>query len=95
MRYHAVVEVDCDTREQAEQVFAERLGYDEDYGFPYTLEWDVVVISEADNTKKLDFRQHWIIEAVSTSKAIECPTCGALYGEMGHDFEPCEGNVDD
>lgn len=27
------------TREQAEQVLRERLGHDEDYGFPYNLKW--------------------------------------------------------
>ena len=69
-RYHAVVEVQAETQEEADQVFIERLGFDEDYGFPYELEWDVVVISKADHDdKKLDIRQHWIIEAVKSSKA--------------------------
>lgn len=72
MRYHAIVEVETDNLEDAEQVFAERLGYDEDYGFPYSIEWDVVVISQAEHDKKkLDIRQHWIIEAVKSSKAAD------------------------
>lgn len=29
------------TESQAEQVMMERMGYDEDYGFPYTLHWDL------------------------------------------------------
>ena len=31
-----VIVSDCDAK-QSEQVMMERLGYDEDYGFPYTL----------------------------------------------------------
>lgn len=27
------------TREEAEQVMAERIGHDEDYGFCYEIEW--------------------------------------------------------
>lgn len=36
--YGFVVSVKTDTKEHAEQVIAERTGYDEDYGFPYTIE---------------------------------------------------------
>lgn len=39
-RYVASVTVEAETLENAEQVLAERLGYDEDYGFPYTLKYD-------------------------------------------------------
>lgn len=38
-RYFAFVTVEAETLENAEQVLAERLGYDENYGFPYTLEY--------------------------------------------------------
>lgn len=38
--YVASVIVEAETFENAEQVLAERLGYDEDYGFPYTLKYD-------------------------------------------------------
>lgn len=31
------VTIECDTIEQAQQVAAERLGHDEDYGFEYTI----------------------------------------------------------
>jgi hypothetical protein len=34
-RYHIEIDVECETMEQAEQVAAERLGPDEDYGFEY------------------------------------------------------------
>lgn len=33
------VTVECETPEQAEQVAAERLNHDEDYGFDYELGW--------------------------------------------------------
>lgn len=39
-RYVASVTVEAETLENAEQVLAERLGYDEDYGFPYALKYD-------------------------------------------------------
>jgi hypothetical protein len=35
--HHYVVTVSGCTREQADQVIAERIDHDEDYGFPYTL----------------------------------------------------------
>lgn len=35
--YVASVTIEAETLENAERVLAERLGYDEDYGFPYTL----------------------------------------------------------
>lgn len=35
--YRFVVEIECASQEQAEEVLRERLGYDEDYGFPYTI----------------------------------------------------------
>lgn len=36
-----IVEVDCDTIDQAHTVMNERLNVDEDYGFPYTLGWSL------------------------------------------------------
>lgn len=42
MRYEFAVTVKCDTHEEAVQVMQERLGYDEDYGFTYTVDWDEV-----------------------------------------------------
>ena len=38
--YVASVTIETETLEDAEQVLAERLGYDENYGFPYTLKYD-------------------------------------------------------
>ena len=34
-----IVTVEGCTKEEAEQVIAERLNHDEDYGFDYTIEW--------------------------------------------------------
>lgn len=34
-RYYVTVE--CETAEEADTVMAERIGYDEDYGFDYTI----------------------------------------------------------
>lgn len=38
--YVASVTIEAKTLEDAERVLAERLGYDENYGFPYTLKYD-------------------------------------------------------
>lgn len=35
--FHTTVTVTAQTQAQADQVLAERLAHDEDYGFPYTL----------------------------------------------------------
>ena len=40
MTYTFTVTVECETKEQATQVIAERLNHDEDYGFPYEIKWD-------------------------------------------------------
>ena len=36
------VEVECDTLEEAQQVAAERMGYDEDLGFEYRIGYNDV-----------------------------------------------------
>lgn len=38
-KFYATVVIDCETKEEADQVLAERLAFDEDYGFDYTLDW--------------------------------------------------------
>lgn len=38
--FEYVVHVEAATRDQADQVMAERLTHDEDYGFPYTVSYD-------------------------------------------------------
>lgn len=38
--YVASVTIEAETLEDAERVLAERLDYDEDYGFPYTLKYE-------------------------------------------------------
>lgn len=38
MMFKTTVYIECETLEQAEQVAGERLGYDEDLGFDYTLQ---------------------------------------------------------
>lgn len=37
--FHFLVTVTAETREEAEQVMAERINPDEDYGFDYTIDW--------------------------------------------------------
>ena len=45
--YFAFVTIAADSARQAKRVLAERLGYDENYGFPYTLEYsDPQLMSE-------------------------------------------------
>jgi hypothetical protein len=39
MKHTFIVEVECKDYLQADIVMGERLGYDEDYGFPYSIEW--------------------------------------------------------
>ncbi len=48
--YTYMVTVCCDTQEQADEVMAERLGYDEDYGYPYMVVFYQVFISEEDDS---------------------------------------------
>lgn len=38
-RFYFVAWVDCATQAEAEQVMSERLGPEEDYGFPYTVDY--------------------------------------------------------
>lgn len=42
MIYTTTVSINCETAEQANQVLAERLGHDEDYGFDYTVDYKPV-----------------------------------------------------
>jgi hypothetical protein len=39
MEYKFIVAVEAETYEQACKVMSERISYDEDYGFPYMLDW--------------------------------------------------------
>jgi hypothetical protein len=39
-KFNFTVTVDCDSKEGAERVIGERLGFDEDYGFAYALEFE-------------------------------------------------------
>jgi len=39
VRFVYTVEVECGTDEQADRVMTERLGFDEDYGFRYSISW--------------------------------------------------------
>lgn len=38
--YYYTIAVECETQEQADRAIAERIGYDEDYGFYYTLTYE-------------------------------------------------------
>ena len=39
MEYKFIVAVEAETLAQAQRVMQERIEYDEDYGFPYMLDW--------------------------------------------------------
>jgi hypothetical protein len=39
MKHTFIVDVHCDEVPQAVLVMMERMGYDEDYGFPYSVDW--------------------------------------------------------
>jgi hypothetical protein len=39
MKHTFIVTVDCEKYTDAHIVMAERLGYDEEYGFSYTVDW--------------------------------------------------------
>ena len=58
-RYITSVTIEAETLENAEQVLAERLGYDEDYGFPYTLTYgDPQPIGKNPSTNEGILRYH-------------------------------------
>lgn len=38
-KFKATVVIECETQEQADEVLAERFGFDEDYGFEYIIDW--------------------------------------------------------
>ena len=40
MEYTFIVTVNCENSYSASIVMEERLAYDEDYGFPYTVDWE-------------------------------------------------------
>lgn len=40
MRFQVTVFIDCENDRQANAVMTERLGFDDDYGFEYELDWD-------------------------------------------------------
>lgn len=37
-KYRFTVEVECSSQDEADTVMTERIGYDEDYGFQYTID---------------------------------------------------------
>jgi hypothetical protein len=41
--YTFAVTITCETEDQAHEVIAERLGYEESYGFEYTIEMPVML----------------------------------------------------
>ena len=45
-KFMVPVYIECETPEQADQVAAERLGHDEDYGFEYTVWYGEVTNTE-------------------------------------------------
>jgi len=39
MKHTFIVEIDAETYADAQVVMQERMEYDEDYGFPYSVDW--------------------------------------------------------
>lgn len=44
-----VVQVNCETKEQAFEVIANRLGCDEEYGFNYDVDWAYIDVESIKN----------------------------------------------
>lgn len=44
-----VVQVNCETKEQAFEVIANRLGCDEEYGFNYDVDWTYIDVESIKN----------------------------------------------
>ena len=40
MKYYFIITVDTDTEDHADQVIAERVLHDENYGFNYTIDYE-------------------------------------------------------
>ena len=88
--YVASVTIEAETLENAEQVLAERLGYDEDYGFPYTLKYDDPQI--VDNTKDEPL-YHIEIKLLSTDHhSCNTTICGESlpWDDVLHAFDRIE-----
>jgi hypothetical protein len=54
--FYFVARVDCATAEQADQVMTERFAGDEDYGFDYTVDWNIVPEVEAEMEQAFEAR---------------------------------------
>lgn len=50
-KFHIEIDVLCETVKQAEQIAAERLGHDEDYGFEYQWAGDALVTANPDGQR--------------------------------------------
>lgn len=56
--YVASVTIEAETFEDAERVLAERLGYDEDYGFLYTLKYDDPQLIDKNSSENEDILRY-------------------------------------
>lgn len=52
--YHFDVDVDCASLSEAITVLVERLGHDEEYGFPYTVDFNTTPIREEEHVASTD-----------------------------------------
>lgn len=80
-RFTVQVEIDCDTLAQAQQVIAERISPDEDYGFDYTIGYREVKVPKDVAVKLHNIRASIEREEVSTGELIELQGLTAYIGE--------------
>lgn len=80
-RFTVQVEIDCDTLEEAEQVIAERIGPDEDYGFEYQISYRDVKVPKDIAIKLHNIRASIEREAVSTSELVELQNLTEYIGQ--------------
>ena len=80
-KFTVQVTIECDTLGQAEQVISERIGYDEDYGFNYTIGDEGVKVPKAIAIKLHNIRDSINREEVSTGELIELQNLTAYIGQ--------------
>lgn len=89
---------DAQATDGLNEMFREADGFVIDWGYADTGETDVLGMPAHAQVLSLNPDTYEEGDAWATPDHIPgdvrggtCPRCGALYGEMGHDPEPCEG----
>lgn len=78
--YVASVTIEAETLEDAERVLAERLGYDEDYGFFYTLGYDDPQLIDKNPSETQDIQEKQDAE----NDVLRYHTCHIEIGLKGN-----------